>query len=254
MKELHLFYAPCLPTNPLLPDDEAAHALRVLRMKEGDNLLATDGCGVFYRCRIVATTTKRCEVSVEQTWKGERGWRGHINIGVAPTKSLDRMEWLVEKATEIGFDRLTLLDCQFSERHVVKMERLERIAIAATKQSHKAWKPEVCAMTKFADFVNQPFEGQKFIAHCYDMPDIANDAPITAPTTPHLAAVSRSEGDALVLIGPEGDFSKAEVELAIANGFIPISLGRSRLRTETAALAAVHILNLVKSLHSQAQP
>lgn len=248
MKELHLFYAPELPIDTRLPDDEAAHALRVLRMKEGDPLVATDGRGAFYHCTIASTAARRCTLNIEQVTHDERGWQGHICIGVAPTKNMDRMEWLAEKATEIGFDRLTLLDCRFSERRVVKTERLERIVVAATKQSHKAWKPCIDDMTSFDAFIAQPFQGQKFIAHCYDMPDLSADAPAATCTTPHLATLVCPTGDALVLIGPEGDFSTDEVRAAIAAGFVPISLGRSRLRTETAALAAVHIINLAKSI------
>lgn len=263
MKELHIFYAPALPDDLALPDDEAAHALRVLRMKEGDELIATDGRGTFYDCTIAAATAKRATLRIDSRKQGERYWNGHIHLAVAPTKNMDRMEWLAEKATEIGLDAITFLDCQFSERRVVKTERIERIVVSATKQSHKAWKPEVEEMTKFAHFIERKFSGQKFIAHCYNMEELSaskdsseedNVAQQAFPvggrlegaSSPFLLDVVQSEGDAVVLIGPEGDFSIDEVKAAIAVGFQPISLGRSRLRTETAALAAVHILNIAK--------
>lgn len=261
MKELHIFYAPDLPTDLALPDDEAAHALRVLRMKEGDKLIATDGRGTFYDCTIASATSKRATLRIDSEKRGEKFWNGRIHLAVAPTKNMDRMEWLAEKATEIGFDILTFLDCQFSERRVVKTERIERIVVAATKQSHKAWKPEVEEMTKFAHFIERKFNGQKFIAHCYDMEEIdgssessasKTDEEATRAASPFLLDVAKNEGDAVVLIGPEGDFSIDEVKAAIAAGFQPISLGRSRLRTETAALAAVHILNIAK--HGKVTP
>lgn len=249
MKELHIFYAPALPDDLTLPDDEAAHALRVLRMKEGDKLTATDGRGSFYDCTIATATAKRATLHIDAVTAGERPWNGRIHLAVAPTKNMDRMEWLAEKATEIGFDTITFLDCRFSERRVVKTERIERIVVSATKQSHKAWKPEVEEMTKFRHFIERKFSGQKFIAHCYDPADVAGEEVKNVQdydAKPFLLDVAQPTGDAVVLIGPEGDFSIDEVEAAMAAGFQPISLGRSRLRTETAALAAVHILNIAK--------
>lgn len=248
MKEYHLFYAPDLAATGLLPPDEAAHAVRVLRMKEGDTLRATDGRGTFFTCRLALASPHRCAVEIVDSHTAQPAWQGTIHLAVAPTKHMERMEWLAEKATEIGLDSLTFVDCRNSERHVVKPERIERIVIAATKQSHKAWKPIVAPMTPFAQLVSRPFSGQRFIAHCHNMapafPDEA-DPPAAAPS-PFLGDVVHPDTDALVLIGPEGDFSPEEVALAIARGFVPISLGPSRLRTETAALAAVHILSIAK--------
>lgn len=246
MKEFHIFYAPSLPTDLALPDDEAAHALRVLRMKVGDRLVATDGRGTFYDCTIASATGKRATLRIDGQKPSEKYWNGRIHLAVAPTKNIDRMEWLAEKATEIGFDALTFLDCRFSERRVVKTERIERIVVAATKQSHKAWKPVVEEMTDFRHFIEREFCGQKLIAHCYDMEREGTTA------SPFLLDVAQPTGDAVVLIGPEGDFCVDEVRAAVAAGFQPISLGRSRLRTETAALAAVHILNIAK--HGTAIP
>lgn len=250
MKELHLFYAPELPHTLSLPQEEAQHALRVLRMKEGDELIATDGRGRYYNCTIALAASKRCVLNVQQETMAAPYWRGNIHLAVAPTKSMERTEWLAEKATEIGFDKLSLIDCKNSERHVVKTERLERIVIAATKQSHKAWKPMIEEMTPFSRFISCPHEGQKFIAHCYDMNLSGNGTgeSICQPT-PFLGDIVNQEGDALILIGPEGDFTEDEVRAALAAGFQPVSLGKSRLRTETAALFAVQMLQMTKRIH-----
>ena len=146
---------------------------------------------------------------------------------------MDRNEWLAEEATEIGFDELTFLNCRFSERKVIKTERIEKILISAIKQSLKARLPKLNEMTDFDKFIAQEFQGQKFIAHCYE------------GEKPQLKNVLKAGEDALVLIGPEGDFSEEEVKKAIECGFTPISLGKSRLRTETAALVACHTMNLL---------
>ena len=151
---------------------------------------------------------------------------------MAPTKNMDRTEWFAEKATEIGIDEISFLNCRFSERKVLKVERIEKIVVSAVKQSLKARKPQINEMTSFDKFVRQDFPGDKFIAHCY------------AGEKPLLKDVLSNEKDTLVLVGPEGDFSPEEVELALSCGFRPVSLGMSRLRTETAALVAAHLMNL----------
>lgn len=237
MKEYHIFYAPEIERTSALPEEEAAHAVRVLRMQEGDELLCTDGRGMLYHCTITLTSKKACHLSIDSSEEWQRTWHEGIHLAVAPTKNMDRMEWLAEKATEIGIDSLTFLHTANSERTVVKDERIEKILVSAMKQSHKAVKPELQSMCRFRDFIQQDFPGQKFIAHCYD-----------TGSKPHLIDVCASTDPTLVLIGPEGDFSIEEVEMAQKNGFQPISLGESRLRTETAALAAVHIMQLRKRL------
>ena len=238
MKEVHLFLAPDIATTHELPEEEAAHAVRVLRMKEGDDVIITDGKGFFYEGEIGLASPKHCSVNIPRTFEGERLWKGEIHLAVAPTKNMDRIEWFAEKATEIGFDHLTFLNCKNSERKVIKTERIEKIVVAATKQSHKAWKPEVEEMTNFDKFIKQPFEGQKFIAHCWTDP----------AEMPFLADVVDTDSPTLILIGPEGDFSQEEVKKAEEAGFQAISLGKSRLRTETAALVAVHLANLAKRI------
>lgn len=229
---MHVFYTPDIQIQPELPADEAAHAVRVLRLQSGDEVMLTDGKGNFYRAEIGAATPKRCLVNILETLPQEPLWTGHLHIAMAPTKNMDRTEWFAEKATEIGFDELTFLNCRFSERKVIKTERIAKILVSALKQSLKARLPRLNEMTDFNKFIALPFQGQKFIAHCYE------------GEKPLLKDVVRRGEDALVLIGPEGDFSEEEVEKATAHGFVPISLGRSRLRTETAALMACHILNL----------
>lgn len=233
---MHVFYTPDIQTRAELPEEEAAHAVRVLRLQAGDEVTLTDGKGNFYRAEISVASNKRCLVNILETQPQEPLWQGHLHIAMAPTKNMDRTEWFAEKATEIGFDELTFLNCRFSERKVIKTERIQKILVSAIKQSLKARLPRLNEMTDFNKFVRQPFNGQKFIAHCYE------------GEKPLLKDILKRGEDALVLIGPEGDFSEEEVKLAIEQGFQPISLGRSRLRTETAALVACHILNLQNQL------
>lgn len=229
---MHLFYTPDIAQTLELPDEEARHCIRVLRLKEGDEIELSDGKGAFFKAVISLIAGKRCTVSILEEKKQERAWKGHLHLAMAPTKNMARNEWLAEKATEIGFDELTFLNCRYSERKIIKQERIDKIIISAMKQSLKAYKPTLNAMVKFEDFIQQPFSGQKFIAHCY-------------PGVKHfLPEIVVSGQDALVLIGPEGDFSEEEVAMAIENGYTPITLGKSRLRTETAALVACHFLNI----------
>ena len=233
---MHVFYTPDIQNRAELPAEEAAHAIRVLRLQAGDEVTLTDGKGNFYRAEISAASGKRCLVNILETLPQEPLWLGHLHIAMAPTKNMDRTEWFAEKATEIGFDELTFLNCRFSERKVIKTERIQKILVSAIKQSLKARLPLLNEMTDFDKFVRQPFNGQKFIAHCYE------------GEKPLLKDILKQGEDALVLIGPEGDFSEEEVKTAVAQGFQPVSLGRSRLRTETAALVACHILNLQNQL------
>lgn len=229
---MHVFYTPDIKNNKELPEEEAQHCVRVLRLNVGDQITLTDGKGYFYNAEISAATNKRCLVNIVETTYQEPFWKGHLHIAMAPTKNMDRTEWFAEKATEIGFDELTLLNCRYSERKVVKAERISKILVSAMKQSLKARLPQLNAMTDFDKFIAKPFMGQKYIAHCYE------------GSKPLLKDVLQKGEDALVLIGPEGDFSEEEVAKAIDAGFTPISLGTSRLRTETAALVACHLLNL----------
>lgn len=165
---MHVFYTPDIQTRAELPEEEAAHAVRVLRLEAGDEVTLTDGKGCFYRAEISAASNKRCLVNVLETLPQEPLWQGHLHLAMAPTKNMDRTEWLAEKATEIGFDELTFLNCRFSERKVIKTERIQKILVSAIKQSLKARLPKLNEMTDFNRFIRQPFSGQKFIAHCYE--------------------------------------------------------------------------------------
>ena len=238
MKEIRFFYAPDIEKTTALPPEEAAHAVRVLRMQEGEEILLTDGRGTVYKAEITVATNKQCLVSVKEALPCEPLWRGFIHLAVAPTKNIDRIEWLAEKATEIGFNALTFIKCDYSERKTIKTERVEKILVSAMKQSHKGLKPLLSDLTNFASFIKQDFGGQKFIAHCYEDEELIGDG------KPFLLDAQREGEDVTVMIGPEGDFSAEEVREAIKYGFRPINLGKSRLRTETAALVAVHLMNL----------
>lgn len=227
-----LFYVPDIAEHWELSEEEAAHALRVLRLAVGDELDITDGRGNLYKAVIDSIVGKHCHVEAKEVTAMPKGWNGNIHVAVAPTKNMDRIEWFVEKATEIGLDAVTFLNCRFSERKVVKCERVERIVVSAMKQSLKYSKPLVNEMTDFKKFVSEPRDGEKYIAHCYN-------------GEKHLLKDVHEAGtDATILIGPEGDFSPEEVKFAMDAGYKPVSLGNSRLRTETAALVACHTLML----------
>lgn len=223
---MQIFYAPDIRINPELPEEEAGHCVRVLRLSEGDEILVADGKGEFHQAVIRRAHPKHCEVEILKSWSPAPLWPAYLHIAVAPTKNMDRMEWFAEKATEIGIDAITFLCCQFSERREIKTARIEKILVSAMKQSQKARLPQLGEMTPFKTFVRQPFEGRKFIAHCEDGEKWS------------LKSLLGPGENALILIGPEGDFSPEEIQMALDNGFEPISLGDSRLRTETAALVA----------------
>ena len=238
MKEVRFFYAPNATTEHELPTDEAMHALRVLRLQSGDEMMLMDGVGNFYRAEVTLAHTRHCLYDIKEVMPQQPQWLGHIHLAIAPTKMMERMEWLVEKAVEVGVDEISFLNCQFSERRIVKLPRLDKIVIAATKQSHKAWKTVLNGITPFKDFIDQPREGGKYIAHCYE------EIPRTS-LFDHIRQTNAPQ-DATVLIGPEGDFSIDEVRYAVANGYQSVHLGPSRLRTETAGLSAVMMMQLSK--------
>ena len=241
MKEVRYFYVPDAANQVELPAEEATHALRVLRLKGGDEIFLMDGEGSFFRAEVTAASSKRCLYEIKEEMPQQRAWKGHIHLAIAPTKMMERIEWMAEKATEIGFDELSFLNCQFSERKVVKTPRIDKIVISAVKQSHKAWKPVVHEMTPFKEFVAQPRTGKKYICHCYEEIDKVDlFAELQKPLD--------DEGDVTILVGPEGDFSIEEVQLALQHGYVSVSLGTSRLRTETAGLMAVAMANLARRI------
>ena len=238
MKEVRYFYVPNASEVSELPQEEATHALRVLRLKDGDEMFLMDGVGAFYRATVTMANNKHCFYQIEETIHPEKTWHNRIHLAVAPTKMIERMEWLAEKATEVGFDELSFLDCRFSERRVVREDRIEKIVVSAMKQSRKPFKPVVNGMRLMADFVAaQGKNAHRFIAHCYDeieKKDFFDE----------LRQIYDNE-EVIIMIGPEGDFSVDEVQQAMEAGFVSVSLGASRLRTETAALSAVMMANLV---------
>ena len=219
-----------------LSEEESHHCVKVLRKGAGDEISVTDGLGTLCRCRIVEPDAKRCGIEVVErlTEYGRRPFRLHI--AVAPTKNTARMEWFIEKAVEMGIDEITPIVCDHSERCILKRERMEKIVVSAMKQSLKAYRPTVNELTPLKELIARPFDGQRFIAYC--------DGDHRQP----LHDAYRAGADALMLIGPEGDFSTAEVEASLAAGFIPVTLGPSRLRTETAALAATAYFNLASDI------
>ena len=246
MKEVRYFYVPDAANQVELPAEEATHALRVLRLKGGDEIFLMDGEGSFYRAEVTAASSKRCLYEIKENMPQERAWKGHIHLAIAPTKMMERIEWMAEKATEIGFDELSFLNCQFSERKVVKIPRIDKIVISAVKQSHKAWKPVVNELVSFKEFIQTPRPGRKFICHCYEeveKKDFFQEISSLSDDTD-----DKDAADITVLVGPEGDFSIDEVRLALENGYESVSLGTSRLRTETAGLVAVHMAHIARRI------
>ena len=238
MKEVRSFYVPDALTATELPPEEAMHALRVLRMKIGDEMVLMDGQGNYYRAEVTLAHTKHCLYEIKEQMPQQRQWQGHLHLAIAPTKMMERIEWMTEKAVEVGVDEISFLNCQFSERRLVKIPRLEKIMISAVKQSHKAWATQLNEIVNFDTFIKQPREGHKYIAHCYE------EVPRTY-LFDELQKTSATD-DTTVLIGPEGDFSIDEVRQAVAEGYISVHLGKSRLRTETAGLSAVMMMQLAK--------
>ena len=225
---MKLFYAPDILRNQVLPEEESGHAVRVLRLQSGDNIEVVDGAGGFYKAVIANPHSKRCSFEITEKTEefGKRDFKLHIAI--APTKNIERYEWFIEKAVEIGIDEITPLLCRFSERKIIKPERLEKIIISAAKQSLKAYFPRLNPMVSFDEFIKSQHAAQKFIAHCYE-----EDKKL-------LQNIYLKSSDVIILIGPEGDFSPEELQKALKHDYQPVSLGSSRLRTETAGVAACH--------------
>ncbi|MDP2888968.1 MAG: 16S rRNA (uracil(1498)-N(3))-methyltransferase [Bacteroidota bacterium] len=231
---MHIFFTPEISgNNYTLDETESKHCVRVLRLEKGDQITLVDGRGGFYTAEISYPNPKRCMVDVIKSELNFGFRKFQVHIAIAPTKSIERIEWFLEKATEIGISRVTPLLCRYSERKEIKADRLEKVMVSAMKQSLKAYLPQLDPLTKFSDFISQPFDGQKFIAHC---DELHRDL---------LKKMVVPKQNYLILIGPEGDFSSEEIELAIQAGFKPVSLGDSRLRTETAGVVACHTFNLL---------
>jgi 16S rRNA (uracil1498-N3)-methyltransferase len=232
---MELFYSPEIRLVSELPESESQHCIKVLRKKMGDVIDVTDGRGHLYKAQIEDPNPRRCRLQVMETVETQPFCPVRIEIAISPTKNADRMEWLAEKATEMGVDALVFLQTRYCERKTLNIDRIRKILIAAMKQSEKAFLPELRGVTPFLSYLNEPFEGQKFIPHCYP----TGEKPLLSRTC--------RKGEAVrILIGPEGDFSEEEVALALRQGYQPVTLGDTRLRTETAALTVcqtVHIIN-----------
>ena len=236
---MYLFYTPDIDRSHCLNEEESGHCVRVLRYAAGDEILLTDGRGTTYTARITTAHPKHCEFDIIKAEKQAKNHSFHLHIAVAPTKNAERIEWMVEKCTEIGADEFTLLNCRYSERKQMRIDRLEKIILSAAKQSLTRYLPVIHEMTDFDAFIRSQDNNtaspppQRFIAHCYE-------------SDKHLLRDSIERGrDEVILIGPEGDFSEQEVAAALRTGFLPVSLGNSRLRTETAAVVACHTAILI---------
>jgi len=233
---MHLFYTPDIaPSHPqyFLNEEESKHAIRVLRLEAGAEVQLIDGKGGLYIAEIKDPHPKRTILQITNVITEYNKRNHYLHIAIAPTKNLDRLEWFLEKATEIGIDEISLIICQRSERKEAKTERLNKIITSATKQSLKAYHPVLNEPVALNKFLGQPFNGQKFIAHCEDSEKSS------------LSAEIEKQGRYLILIGPEGDFSPVEIDTTLHNGYKAITLGESRLRTETAALEACFEVNFL---------
>ena len=232
---MQLFYNPSISENTkdfTFDKEESKHIIKVLRKKDGDILFVTNGLGFLFECSIVLGIETKCTVEIVRFEKSAN-LPFHLHLAVAPTKMNDRFEWFLEKATEIGISEITPIICEHSERKYIKTDRFEKIVIAAMKQSNQYYLPKLNAPVLYKDFMKQSFSGQIFIAHCEESNKKSFQKEL------------RKEEKVTILIGPEGDFSSKEINLAIENNFIPVTFGNTRLRTETAALVACHTIALL---------
>jgi len=229
---MHIFYSPgnhekCIHLDP----SESGHCIRVLRLKTGDRVGVINGEGVFYTSRILKPDPENTLLEIVSEIKnyGKRNYSLHIAI--APTKNMERFEWFIEKSVEIGIDEITPVYCQRSERTKLRVDRLRRVILSAVKQSRNAYLPKLNMPATFDDIAGKDTDAEKYIAHCSDEPK------------DHLVSIPVKHKNVLILIGPEGDFSEPELVKASANGFVPVSLGPGRLRTETAGVVAAQIIS-----------
>ena len=229
---MELYYCPDIAQQAVLSEEESTHCVRVLRHTTGDILTLTDGRGMFYQARITNPHPKHCELEILSSEQQTKHHPGHIHVAIAPTKNIDRIEWMIEKCTEIGADAFTPLLCRFSERKTIRQDRLEKIILSAAKQSLTAYLPTLAPLTPIEEFIRSSTADYKYIAHCY----LNSERRLLLNELQSIR--NRENASFAILIGPEGDFSEQEVQLAIEHGFIPVSLGDARLRTETAGLVS----------------
>lgn len=233
---MHVFYTSDITDSPVyvLNEEESRHCSKVLRLSTGDQVYLVDGRGGLYEAEISSESKRNVTLSILKVTRNYQQRNYHIHIAIAPTKNIDRIEWFLEKATEIGIDEITPIIAERSERKVIKEERLEKVITSAVKQSLQAYHPQLNPAIPFTQFLKQENDVQKLIAHCIDDQKRVSMNEIVQPN-----------GRYLVLIGPEGDFSPQEIQIALDAGFTPITLGNTRLRTETAGLAACFELNYI---------
>ena len=236
------FYSPDIASTLTLPESDSGHCTRVLRLREGDEIFVVDGAGKRYRCVITLAHHKRTTVEIVGVEELPKSWKGEITIAVAPPKNIDRLEWFVEKAVEMGVDRIVPVRCARSERKDVRIDRIEKIIVSAMKQSLKGIMPQLSPVTPIADFMKDA-GGEKFVGYC-DSNTERRD----------FARVCPADSDVTVLIGPEGDFTPEEIEMALRSGFVPVTFGDERLRTETAALFAVATIHVIDQLKTPPSP
>lgn len=230
---MHIFYTPDITSNTYtLNEEESKHCVRVLRLTVGAVVNLVDGKGGFYTAEITSDNPKKVALSILKVETEFHKRNHYLHIAVAPTKNIDRIEWFLEKATELGIDEITPIITDRSERRVVKEDRLNKVITSAVKQSIKAYHPKLNDAVSFDAFLKQPFDGEKLIAHCIDEGEKKYISQLVAPHQKYL-----------ILIGPEGDFTPEEVNLALNKGFKALTLGDNRLRTETAALAVCFEIN-----------
>lgn len=237
---MHVFYVPAVQEGQvLLSEEESKHCIRVLRLNQGDKVLVTNGKGLLFDAVLTDAHPKRASIILGNGRPGYDHWPYYVHIAIAPTKQLERLEWFIEKAVETGIDEISLFTAFHSERRNVNLERLEKVMIAAMKQSVKSRLPVLNPLITFNQLINKYFEGNKFIAW------------IDESARELLSSKAKSGQHTMILIGPEGDFSPEEVLLARENGFAPVSLGNARLRTETAGFVACHTIHLVNQMQEK---
>lgn len=240
---MHIFFTPDITDDSgeyILSEEESKHCTRVLRLKKGGHIQLANGNGKIYNASILNDNEKKCIVQITGTLVECNKQNHHLHIAIAPTKNIERFEWFLEKATEIGIDEITPLLCEHSERTTIKTDRLNKVIIAAMKQSFKAWLPKLNEPVKFNHFIKLRFDENKYIAHCHDIKyNQANNV------NNFFGNCYKAGNSAVILIGPEGDFSESEVKNSINEGYREILLSESRLRTETAGIVACHTFNLI---------
>lgn len=233
---MQLFYCPGILRNEFfLSDEESKHCARVLRKKAGDSIHIIDGQGTYYEAALTEVTPKKCQFDIiKSTYQKKQKY--HIHIAISPTKNIDRTEWFVEKAIEIGVDEISFLQTDHSERTRINLDRIEKKAISAIKQSIRSYLPQINEIQKLSTFLKRDFEGQKFVAH------------LNENSPAYLNQQAAVQNDYLVLVGPEGGFSEQEIDLINQHGYQSVRLGNHRLRTETAGIVSCSILNQINLL------